>query len=120
MRPRLSVKELSALTDLSPSTINRIIGPNPRDIHVTAVVRFAELFGMSPQKLMQRAIDRAGGMEKIQAEMLELAKVNREAMSADGEKVGDVLAFTGRQLDESNIRKVALIDHSFDQEHHDY
>lgn len=61
LRPKKSVRELIVETGLSESTINRILSEAPRDIHVTAIARFARVFGITPQELVRRAVERAEG-----------------------------------------------------------
>lgn len=108
MTPEPTVAELAPMTGLSPSTINRIISEDPRDIHVTAIARFAAVFGISPETLVRRAIERAGGMDAILADGPDLTSPRTSEESAKVTPIGKrPQDMTGDELDAYQGSKAA-------------
>lgn len=65
----MTVKELSAKTGISEPTINRMWSKNPRDINITQLTWLAALLGTTPQKLVEDALEKAGGLGAVMAEL---------------------------------------------------
>lgn len=82
-----------------------------RDINVTQLAEIAHALGVTPQKLVEDAIQRAGGIEKIWEDRL----AQRRAMS--GAPVSNVTKLPTRR--KSEVRKVAdVFDPEADEPDH--
>lgn len=102
-RPRRSVKWLAEKTGISDATINRMWSDDPRDINITQITWLAALLGVTPQKLVERAVEEAGGLGAIMAEL-------ESALSAESATTDDLT--TRRLQKEAEQMSAAEIEES--------
>jgi transcriptional regulator with XRE-family HTH domain len=67
----LTAKQVADRSGISMGQVNRIVSKNPdfvRDINVTQISEIAHALGTTPHRLVERAVERAGGIEAIWAD----------------------------------------------------
>lgn len=78
-----SVRELAERTGISESVINMMWSKNPRDINITQITWLAALLDTTPQKIVEAALDKVGGLETVMAELREQLAMSAAADTTD-------------------------------------
>jgi transcriptional regulator with XRE-family HTH domain len=122
----LSAKQVSEGSGITVGQVNRIISKNPetvRDINVTQISELAHALSTTPHKLVERAVERAGGLDAIWADReamraaVSVAPATNDELAERRRKQAEAAAMTVEELED--VKGAATRDAELDSDEPD-
>jgi transcriptional regulator with XRE-family HTH domain len=113
-RKNMTRDTLSEISGITPTQIERIEN-NKRDMSVTQLFRLSDALGLDPEDIVRRAVDAAGGLDKLTADAEAVSEAAGSNVTPIGVRSKDAL--TAEDADKAS-KRAATVDPEMDTDEH--